>query len=188
MKLGINNLTELPWGTRTALESMEVAIQSGWGIQHDGDGTHTDITGASITVTGDLDCVGHRVGGPARIAAVGALTAPALTASVNNYDPKDEPAVRSNQDVIIMRISSDGAYDITGLVAPTAGDFSDRDFVRRMFINGGNYTFTLVHNSGSSISGNKFSCPGGANFALRSAASVWVMYYPAAGNWIVEGI
>ena len=188
MKLGINNITELPWSTRTAMEGMEVAIQSGWGIQHDGNGKHTAITGDSITVTGNLDCVGHRVGGPSRIAASAGVTAPALSASVNNYAPKDESAVRTSQDSIIIKLSSAGAYNITGLIAPTAGDYALRDFVRLFLLNGSAYTLTLVHNSGSSTSTNRFSCPGGANFALRTSASVRVMYYPAAGNWIVEGI
>lgn len=188
MKLGINNITELPWGTRTAMESMEVAIQSGWGIQHDGDGTHTKITGTSLAVTGTLDCVGHRVGGPSRIASSGGLTAAELTGAVNNYAPKDTSTVRSSQEAVVLRISSDGAYNITGLVAPVAGDFAITDFARLMLFNGGNNTLTLVHNSGSSIALNRFSCPGGANLAIRSAASVWLLYHPGLGNWIVEGI
>ena len=34
MKLGIENLTELEWQTRLAVEDIEVQIQAGWNVEY----------------------------------------------------------------------------------------------------------------------------------------------------------
>lgn len=182
MKLAINNLTELPWQVREALENLEVQVSSGWGIQHKGNGSHGPITGDSLTVTGAIDGCELRICGPEYINRDGVLTPPALTGNTNNYNPVNL------QSAYILRVDSTGAYDVTGLQAPTAGIGSVRDYRRICWRNISNYTHTLKHNSGSSSVLNRFSGPAGADVLVRSAGTVWLQYDSAAGNWIIEGV
>lgn len=181
MKLAINNLTELPWQVRDALEGLEVQIASGWGIQHTGDGTHADITGTSLTVTGALDSCELRVCGPEYINRDGVLQPAALTGNTNNYNPVNV------QSAYILKIDSTGAYDVTGLQAPSGGIGLPSDFKRVCFRNVSNFTLTLKHNNASSSTLNRFACPAGADVLVRSSGTVWLQYDSAAGNWIVEG-
>ena len=181
MKIAIPNLGDLPWRIRDAMENLEVQIASGWGVQHNGSGAHTDITGDSVVVTNQLDGCELRICGPEYINRDGVLRPPALTGSVNDYNPVNF------QSAYILMVDSGGAYNLTGLHAPTVGIGAAGDYRRICFRNGSNFTLTLVHNSGSSVGANRFSCPAGANFAVRSAGTVWLQYDSAAGNWIVEG-
>lgn len=181
MKLAISNLTELPWQVREALEGLEVQIASGWGMQHKGDGSHGTITGDSLVVTGQIDGCELRICGPEYIKRDGVLRPTALTGNTDNYNPVNI------QSAYILQVDSTGAYDLTGLIAPTAGIGSVRDYRRLCFRNGSNFTLTLKHNSGSSSTLNRFACPAGVDVAVRSSGTVWLQYDSAAGNWIVEG-
>ena len=183
MKIAIPNLSELPWRVRDALENMEVQIGSGWGIQHKGDGSHGDVTAATVTATGVIDSsAGTRSAGPQRIGRAGVLDPPQITADQNNYNPVNLASA------LLLRLTANGAYNITGLQAPGTPFGSASDFTRIALHNSSNSTLTLVHNSGSSSIANRFACPTSVDFALTSGGTVWLYYDTGAGNWVVEGV
>jgi len=180
MKLGIDNLTQLPWDVRNAIENLEVAIQSGWGIQHKGDGSHNAITGTSTTMSGDVTVGGLFRWGTTLWGDRGGVVVPdQLTASVNDYAPRGIDAAWE------LRLSSDASRTITGMAAPTSNAVGHYKFL--YLRNGGSNDIVLSHNDSSSASANRFSCPGGTNFTLNTADSVWVHYDTRLANWIVEG-
>ena len=104
----------------------------------------------------------------------GVLTPTALSASVNNYNP-------GISDKRYVRLSTDGSpYDITGL-------FNLIDGVEVVMWNGGASTITLKHESASSLSVNRFLCPGAADFALTQYKAVTLRYDGTAARWIIVG-
>lgn len=182
MKIAIPNLTNLPWQTRDAVENLEVQIASGWGIEHKGDGTHSDINGDSLTVTNEVTACELRICGPEFIQRDGVLNPPQLTGNTNDYAPLDI------QSAYILRISANGAFNITGLQAPYGGLYQRSDFKRICVRNNSGFTITLTHNDAASVAANRFSCPNAANFAMRPNATVWLQYDSFSGAWVVEGV
>ena len=183
MKIALPNLSELPWRVRDAMENLEVQIGSGWGMQHKGDGSHAAITGDSVTVTGVMSGdAGTRSAGPHRLGRAGILNPPQITANQNNYNP-------INLDTAgLLRVTANGAYNITGLQAPRVLFGASTDFTRIAWTNRSNFTLTLMHNSGSSSTLNRFSCPRSVDFGLTSGGTVWMYYDTSAGSWVVEGV
>jgi protein involved in polysaccharide export with SLBB domain len=78
----------------------------------------------------------------------------------------------------ILRISSDAARDITGLVATTGGD-------ARLLVNVGSFDITLKHQNTSSAAENRFLCAGASDYTLSAGASAPVVYDATSAGWRV---
>ena len=140
-------------------------------VEHDIDGHHTTLTATSATVAGAMS-----FGGPWGTAADAVLTPPQLTANTNNYNPTDMAIAQ------ILRLSTDAARDLTGIVTDSAVDRWLALF------NVGNFNLVLKHNSVNSLAVYRFGCPNGADLTLNSGDSVWLWYDHRAGNWRVMGV
>jgi hypothetical protein len=97
----------------------------------------------------------------------GTLSPTQLTAHVNDYDPG---ACR------FMLLTSDGSYNITGLVAGADGQ-------EVLVVNTSNVTLTLVNQSSSSVDANRFVFNTGANVALTQNQGVRLFYDATAARW-----
>lgn len=175
MKLGVNALEQLPWASRVALEDLQVQISAGWDRQHKGDGSHGDIVGTSLDVDDGLMSGGPlSMAGPWSVRQGGILGAPQITANQNNYSPT------GLADALVLRLQTDASRTLTGLVADEVGEGR-----WLLLVNVGNFDIVLSHNSGSSIAVNRFACPLGLSFTLKSAESVWLWYDPTSAAWRV---
>jgi hypothetical protein len=77
----------------------------------------------------------------------------------------------------IIRISSDAARSITGLVATTSGD-------ARLLVNVGTHAITLAHASNDSTAGNRILCIGEENYEIPAkGGSVVVWYDSVSSRW-----
>jgi hypothetical protein len=102
------------------------------------------------------------------------IISPSLTGSVNDYAPTNIATCN------VMRISSDGAYNITGLGGGATGN-------QILMFNISAFSLTLKHASASSSSGAKFACPGNADYVV-TAGSCAVLWYDATSLvWRVIG-
>ena len=179
MKLGVAELEQLPWVVRTAMEDLEVAIQAGWGTEHQGDGSHGAISGTSMAVTGNSTVGGlFRWGTQLWGSKAGVITPAQITANTNNYSPPDFTACWK------MRLSTDASRNLTGLAAPTSNPDGHFRFI--LLHNVGSQNLVLIHNNTSTIT-NRFACPGSGNLTLNSGDSAWTHYDTQGGNWVVEG-
>ena len=100
---------------------------------------------------------------------------PSLTGNTNDWDPAGLISAS------LIAISSDGAYNLTGIQAST---------IQGRFIwlyNASSLTITLKHNSASSAAGNRFLMPGSADFALTTNGSVLIMYSLTDAAWLISG-
>lgn len=104
-------------------------------------GLNTTITdaGAGSTATFDVGTTTFHLPGDAQPAAI--------SADQNNYNPTNLSTASC------IRISSTGAFNITGLAGGADGRFLE-------IINRGSFNITLVNNSGLSTAANRFSMPG----------------------------
>ena len=110
--------------------------------------------------------------------ATGTVEPAQITSNQNDYNPTDL-ATASH-----LRLSSDAARDITGLVAQEHG--------RLLMISngGGTFNITLKVNSGSSSAANRFAIANGADVVLRpNNGSVLLRYDSTIGSgfWFVIG-
>ena len=89
----------------------------------------------------------------------------------NNYDPTGWDAAS------ILRIDATSAFNLTGLAQGASG--------RVVIISNVNATnaITLVHNSGSSLTANRFLLPGGVNLAITNRQSVMLWYDSVNSKW-----
>ena len=69
---------------------------------------------------------------------------------------------------------------ITGMLAPSAGGTFERTFTNS---DNAESFILLYHNSGLSSAGNKFVCPGGANYQVNPGCTVKLLYIN--GFWLV---
>ena len=99
-----------------------------------------------------------------------------ITANTDNWNPAGLVTLGA------LRIASDAARNLTGIVAPTA-NFEGSAI---LLCNVGGFTITLVHDA-TSTAANRFLCPGSANFALTANRSVWLWYDPSSNRWRVVG-
>lgn len=112
---------------------------------------------------------------------VGAIT---LTAADVANVVATNSAITSNQNDYplgsgdIIRISSNAARDITGIVATSDGD-------ARLLINVGSFDITLKHQHASSTAANRFICAGASDFTLSAGATTPVVYDGTSGGWRV---
>ena len=175
MKLGIANIEELPWNVRTAIEDLEVGVQSGWGREHVEDGSHSAITGESVDLTSFGSIAGYvSTGGARRFARPGGLRPTQIGANTNNYNPL------GLEDCHFLRISSDQARNLTGLVVDDVNRWRE---VR--IVNVGSHTITMKHNDSNSTNVYRFACSGGSDHSLVSAGIATCLYDPHSANWRV---
>mgnify|MGYP003628900259 FL=1 len=175
MKLGIANIEQLPWNVRTAIEDLEVGVQSGWGRQHVEDGSHSDITGTSVDLTSSGSIAGYvSTGGARRFARTVGLSPAQIGANTNNYNPL------GLEDCHFLRINSDQARNLTGVVV------DDVERWRELrIINVGSHTITMKHNDSNSTAAYRFACSGGSDHSLVSAGIATCLYDPHSANWRV---
>ena len=97
-------------------------------------------------------------------------TPTALTGNVNNWTGLGQNGA--------ARIDSDGAYNITGMTAPSSnrGKFA-------VLINISSFALTLVHESGSSSANNQFSFAGAANKTLPAGGIIFLYYDDTSNKW-----
>lgn len=160
--------------------AMEDAVEAGnaaWDQEHDGQGHHTTLTADSLAsrTTGTPVTVleGLRyMAGPWLLEADGnnpaiaVVAAPALTASVNDYNP-------SGLDrAIVLEVDATGDVSITGIV-------TTRRRRLLLLVNRSNYTITLPRTSASSTSTYRFS----STHILLSGEWVWLYYDAGSEIW-----
>jgi hypothetical protein len=121
---------------------------------------------------GGIDSDGQLSGG-ANFRMYGYI-APSLTASVNDWAPTGLSGART------VKISSTGAYSITGMAAGSEGE-------EKLLNNASGSTLTLPHNSASSAAANRWYCPGAASFSLTTLRTVLVRYDGDVSRWCVVG-
>jgi hypothetical protein len=133
------------------------------------DGTHVwgsgaatpDVTlsrGAAATLSTD-----------SRLTLTGVVSPAQIVANQNDYAPTG--LATANR----LRINSDAARNITGIAATGMSTGT-----LLCLQNIGSFTITLTHNDAASSAGNKFLCPGAANYALTSRKSIFLLYDGAA--------
>lgn len=133
--------------------------------------TMIDCAGAAFLIPQgqDVDLIGCKIGTHVTsrqmgtIATTGIISPSQLTGNVNDWNPTG----LSNASVV--RVQSNGAYNITGL---QAGE--DGQIIRLLNISG--FALTLVHESASSSAANRFACPSGANVTLNLAGGIEMIY------------
>ena len=175
MKLGIAEIEQLPWKARTAIEDLEVGVQSGWGREHVEDGSHSAITGTSVDLPSFGSITGYvNTGGARRFATTVGLSPAQIGANTNNYNPL------GLEDCHFLRISSDQARNLTGLVVDDVNRWRE---IR--IINVGSHTITMKHNDSNSTNVYRFACSGGSDHSLVSAGIATCLYDPHSANWRV---
>lgn len=115
------------------------------------------------------------IGGGINIGA--ATTSTALTGNTDNYN------VVSGGNGTIIRMGSTGSFNLTGVVAPA--DQSGRFYW--LWNSTPSNTTTLKHDSASSLSGNRFYCPGAVDYAMSPFKSVLLVYSQTDSHWLVIG-
>lgn len=103
------------------------------------------------------------------------ITPPAITTNTDNYAPAGV------QSAAILRLVVNGAFNLTGLVAPTVPHF------KVLWNAGGGGTLTLKHLSTNSLAGNRIGCPGNVDFMLAPNNAIWMFYDAGGGFWQVIG-
>lgn len=141
-------------GVLTLSQQAGVAVKSI--LVGNADGTRQILGGVKVK-TGDLQ-YDQRF----NATSVSVLSPAQIVANTDDYNP----ATLATHG--ILRINSDAARNITGIVAGTAGDML-------LLINIGAFTITLVHDA-TSTAANRFFCPGSASVLLRANGFVWIYY------------
>lgn len=84
-----------------------------------------------------------------------------------------------NSTTRVLRIASNGAYNLTGLTGGGAGR-------RLTLLNTSAFTITLTHDA-TSTAANRFFCPNNTNVSVRQNGSVEVTYDSTSSRWRVIG-
>jgi len=189
MRIGLafpEQLTGLLEPVRDELDHLVARINGGFGVEHAGDGTHSDITPDSVTTTeiaSLLEFIRIEAGlkflsGPWLFCEEGndsfskaALRATQITADQNDYNPN------GLSRAIILEIESDAARTVTGITV------ARRQRRWLQVVNRGNFTITLSHNSGSSSAVNRMFFPAAANYGLRSGECALFYYDVGSEIW-----
>lgn len=85
-----------------------------------------------------------------------------------------------NTAATVLRVSSDAAYNITGIVAPA----SSAPRTHRL-VNVGAFSLTLKHDV-TSTAANRFYGPGAADFVLTQYMTVTLRYDTTLTRWLIE--
>lgn len=130
---------------------------------------------ASEIITIDQDFDGNKLLNMGEISIAGStvLTPPAFAANQNDYNPT------GLQIASILRLTSTGANQITGITAPDTARW------KLLWItNIGASNITLVNASASSLATNRFATNG--NTIVAPGASVILYYDQTAQRWRVD--
>jgi hypothetical protein len=166
MKIGLTDDVGLDRVTADAFRQLGNQIAAGFGQQHKADGSHSVITADGL------------VAGAMAIPVSAVQTMAQLTANTDNY------VIPELTKKLIIKISTDAARNLTGLVAPT-----DRTRMPRLLLhNIGANNAVLVHDSANSFATNRFYGPGAANVTLNQFDSVWIHYDWTQFRWVIEGL
>jgi hypothetical protein len=135
-------------------------------------GASSTLSSVGGTVITDL-AGGTTVVGYASLSLGATVSPTALSGTTNNY------AIGAGY---FARLATTGApQDLTGIAAPGVGS-------RTLWLtNLSASTITLKHSSGSSTAGNRFLCPGAADYALTQFKSVLLYYSLTDTAWLVLG-
>jgi len=104
------------------------------------------------------------------VAFTGDLTPAAITASVNDYDPAGLSTAS------VLRLSSDDAWNITGLAGGSDGRLI-------LIINVGSFALTLKSQSTSSAAANRFGFPIGQDMELNTGNGIPLWYDSTSSRW-----
>lgn len=163
------------------LESLIAAISAWSSVEHDSDGTHTDITAQSVEITAaSIDYAINVISGLASlgggVALPGIVTPDQITAQQNNYDPT------GLEGAFCMRLATDATRAITGLLAPppAAGRLV-------LIVNVGSNDLKLTHEDASSDAENRFNFSGAADVTLTTLSTLLIYYDSTSERWIALG-
>lgn len=166
MKVGLADYSGLDPAVAAAIRQLEEQIRQGFAREHYADGSHKVVTADGVNLSAMA------------IPLAGVVTMPQLTANRDNY------VIPNLTTVLVVKIRTDAARNITGIVAPT-----DLAVYRRLQLrNIGSFDAVLVHASANSFATNRFACPGAANVTVNAGDSVWIQYDPVLYRWVVEGL
>lgn len=98
-----------------------------------------------------------------------AYITPTISANQNDWAPTGYATARG-----IWVTCSGASRTVTGI---SATGFADG---QEFYVAALSNDLVLAHASASSTSGNRFACPGGANYTVRTGGGVWVVYNPSA--------
>jgi hypothetical protein len=166
---------------------MSATISATWDVEHDEIGQHRDVNLSSLTCNSSEEPVIGVYSGFRFLVGPWLLNEPADPRSTSqavifqenmiNVDNWNPPGL-ANAIGIIM----DSAFNIQ-----ITGIYSERQ-CRMMFLcNRGGTIISLVHNSASSQSEYRFRCPSSATYQLAQGGGCWIVYNPAAKEWLVLG-
>jgi hypothetical protein len=111
----------------------------------------------------------------ASLALTGVNTPASIGANQNDYNPAGLATASS------LRLSSSGAFSITGLQGGAAGRVL-------LLINVGANNITLTHDDAGSTAANRFFIRGAASLVLTPHKGAWAQYDATASRWRVIGI
>jgi hypothetical protein len=160
-----------------ALSNNSITWSDGSFIQSDGgsivaSSTADDISlvagnDVNLTPSGNLNLSGSHIELNADISPY--VTFPSLTGSVNDW----------GQAGTFIVLSSNGAYDITGMVAPLLAGSSRMVVIHNVSAS----IITLRNQAAGSSAANRFKLNAGADLALASLAFVRLYYDTTANRW-----
>lgn len=164
--------------TRQEMEQFASLLQGFLAQEHNEDGSHRDITGASVVVTGRVTASGAgnfagNLTAQGSVAEIGILTPPQVTAAQNNYNPTGLSTARH------LRMSTDASRTLTGIAAQNSGTLLT-------LWNAGTFDLVLSNADAASTAGNRFRCPGNVNFTLNRGDAVDLWYDYNSAEWAVR--
>lgn len=150
---------------------MKVAIQTGWNQQHHGDGSHTDITASSISVSGLVEALGRvRLGTTVRYEDLGIIASGRI----------DNLAVAGLKDATVLKVRiAAAAITLTGIDA-TGREPGDLLLLINddLHVAGPGPDFDLAANDANSAVANRFIGSGASRtpWTLHGSEGVLLMY------------
>lgn len=151
---------------------LRAADDTAWAeAEHAQDGSHTDITCETLAVDNDTS-----FGGPWLMPQSAVVTPPyTIVEDQHDWNPRDLA------HALVVRITTDDVRTFTGIL-------TNKDQFRYLrLINVGNPSWTIAHNSSSSIAIYRIACPMSVDITVGSGGSVNLWYDAHAGNWRVVG-
>jgi hypothetical protein len=97
-----------------------------------------------------------------------------ITADQNNYSPATFNNMRQ-----MWRLTSDAAWNITGILIPTSNNPADTQWI----VNAGSFDITLTHQDGASTASNRFISPTGLDYVLSPTETVALWHDPTTDRW-----
>lgn len=162
-------------------ESLMARISAWSNVEHDDDGTHTDITAQSVEVSAaSIDYAINVLSGLSAlgggIAFPGVITPDQIVANQNNYAPT------GLDGAFCLRLSTDASRNITGMLAPppAAGRLV-------LVVNVGANDVVLKHENASSAAENRFNFSGSTDVTLTALSTLLVYYDSTVERWIALG-